>query len=575
MPRPSGSLALAALLASASACTPPAPATRRPARALEPAEAAPRPVVLTIVGTNDFHGRLRRAPLLGGYLRALRAERARDGAVLLVDAGDLLQGTLASNLSEGASVIAAFDALGYQAVALGNHDFDFGPLGPPPSAPGAAPRSALAARIAEAKFPFLAANLTGAPPGVQASCLVVAAGVRVGLTGGLTRDTPSIVQPEYFAGLEVTPLAAAIEREGRMLRAVGAELVVALAHAGGECARVDDPRDLSSCAADAEVFELARSLPPGLVDVIVAGHTHADVAHFVSGIAIVESGSYARAFSRVDLTLTGGRLEDVRIFPPQQLCPDPEAPTCDAPSYHGVTITPDPAVARSIAPALAAQEARRAEPVGARALAPVTGDRRRESALGNLFADLVRAAAPGADAALMNGGALRASLPAGELTYGAFYDAMPFEDVLTTVRLRGATLRAIIARNVTDDAHGILSLSGVRASARCEGRELRIELRRANGALVRDSDELVVAVSDYLATGGDALFTGLEPLEMTRTDEPLREAMLRVLAAHRRPVAPGELLDAERPRLRLAAPRPLRCAAPPGDGPRDSAPGRQ
>ena len=92
-------------------------------------------VTLSIVGTNDLHGGI--VPrdgrgglaLLGGYVNNLRAVRAKDGAVLLIDAGDMFQGTLESNLTEGAVVVSAYNALGYAAAAVGNHEFDFGPVG--------------------------------------------------------------------------------------------------------------------------------------------------------------------------------------------------------------------------------------------------------------------------------------------------------------------------------------------------------------------------------------------------------------------------------------------------------------
>ena len=126
------------------------------------------PVTISIIGTNDLHGGVLARngrgglALLGGYLHRLRETRARDGgAVLVVDAGDMFQGTLESNLSEGASVVSAYNALGYAAAAVGNHEFDFGPVGPA-STPRTAtddPRGALKARAAEARFPFLAANL--------------------------------------------------------------------------------------------------------------------------------------------------------------------------------------------------------------------------------------------------------------------------------------------------------------------------------------------------------------------------------------------------------------------------------
>ena len=125
-------------------------------------------VTISIVGTNDLHGHIEALPRLGGYIANLRRARARDGGgVVLLDAGDMFQGTLESNMNEGAAVVRAYNALKYDAAAIGNHEFDFGPVGPAtaPRAPGDDPRGALKARAAEAQFPFLAANLVDAATG--------------------------------------------------------------------------------------------------------------------------------------------------------------------------------------------------------------------------------------------------------------------------------------------------------------------------------------------------------------------------------------------------------------------------
>src|SRR5262245_51201802 len=96
-------------------------------------QSAPSVVTLSIVGTADLHGRVfdddgrGGLALLGGYLANLRAARAADGgAVVLLDSGDTWQGGIESNLSEGALVVDAYNALGYAAAAPGNHDFEFG-----------------------------------------------------------------------------------------------------------------------------------------------------------------------------------------------------------------------------------------------------------------------------------------------------------------------------------------------------------------------------------------------------------------------------------------------------------------
>ena len=274
-------------------------------------------VTLSIIGTNDVHGgivpRDGRGGLavLGGYAANLRAARARDGgAVLLIDAGDMFQGTLESNLSEGLEVVTAYNALGYAAATIGNHEFDFGPVGKAatPGQPSDDPRGALKRRASEARFPLLAANLIDAATGrpvawanVRPSTIVDAAGVKVGVVGVLTATALAQTIAANTGGLQVSALVPSIATEAAALRAAGASVVVVSAHAGGRCERFDDPMDLSSCNPSGEIFRVARELPPGLVDVIIAGHSHAGVAHQVAGIAIAEQFATGRAFGRVDV----------------------------------------------------------------------------------------------------------------------------------------------------------------------------------------------------------------------------------------------------------------------------------
>lgn len=277
----------------------------------EVARSEQKAITLSIVSTNDVHGRLSQLPLLGGYVDNLRALRKQTGgAVLLLDAGDIFQGTLESNATEGAAMVRAYQALGYDAVTLGNHEFDFGPVGPSPVPATASddPLGALKARIAEASFAFLNANLrredgSALPiPKLRASVMLKPAGVPVGVIGGVTEDVLRTTHAANTRGIVVQRLAAALSVEARRLRAEGARIVIALVHAGGECRDLRASDDLHSCESNSEVFRLARELPTGSVDVIVAGHTHAGLAQRVNGIAIIEAFSNGRAFGRVDVT---------------------------------------------------------------------------------------------------------------------------------------------------------------------------------------------------------------------------------------------------------------------------------
>ena len=161
-------------------------------------------VVISVLGTNDVHGELIPQSDRGGittfsgYVATVREARADDGAVLLVDAGDMWQGTLESNLSEGAAVAAAYNALGYAAAAIGNHEFDFGPAGPKsiPEAVEDDPQGALRQRAPELDFPLLAANLIDVSTNqrvewdnVRSSTMITRAGIDIGIIGVLTTDT--------------------------------------------------------------------------------------------------------------------------------------------------------------------------------------------------------------------------------------------------------------------------------------------------------------------------------------------------------------------------------------------------
>ena len=557
---------------AAPIATPPDATSTDPA---PPARA--RPVTISIVGTNDLHGHLGALPILGGYLANLRRARADSGAVVLLDGGDMFQGTIESNLAEGAPVVRAYAALGYDAVAIGNHEFDYGPVGPDATAkrPGDDPRGALHARIAEAGFPFLSANLTlatGAAADLGAPAVMIErAGVTIGIIGGSTEQTPRTTIAANVADLAFTPLADAVAIQARRLRERGADLVVLTAHAGGKCTAFDDPAVTTSCAEDEEIMDVARALPPGLVDVIVGGHTHQAMAHQVHGIAIIESYALGVAFGRVDVVVdpTTGEIRSRTIHPPQRLCtakdagPEAGAAACAPGPYEGSAVVPDDAIAAIIATPLAEAKVLRDRPLGPTLLAEFEAARTRECALGNLFTDLMLAARPGHDVALMNGGGLRAPLPAGPLRYGALYEAFPFDNRFATVRMTAAELRAALAGVLAHDG-SFFSIAGIHAEARCRAGALEVTLSRTKGRAIRDTDTIAILTTDFLATGGDGFFAGVQGRADAVTVEdgaPIREVLVDALGARGpRTIAPDEFLRSTAPRIAFPGARPVRCA---------------
>lgn len=524
--------------------------------------------MVSIVGTNDLHGHIDRLPLIAGYVENLR--RAREDRVLLIDAGDMFQGTLESNLGEGAATIRAMNAARYTASTIGNHEFDYGPVGPPatPQAETDDPRGALIARLGEASFPILSANIVDRatnerPAWARPTHRVEIEGAVIGLIGLTTESTPRTTIAANVSDLAIASLAETAARHARELRESGADAVIVTAHAGGKCRSFDDPRDVESCDPSEEIFEVARALPAGLVDVIVAGHTHQGVAHVVNGIAIIESFSYGTAFGRVDLTIDreANRVVDTRVFRPQDVCRDreAEASTCVTFEYEGAAVTPVRAVAEAIASDLERAHTIRAEPLGVTLAGELDSSRSDETALGNLLADLIRTARSG-DVGVMNGGGIRAPLPAGPLVYGSFYETFPFDNRFAIVTLTVAELRDYLASSVASDA-GRLSISGVTALARCDGSRVTVTLSRANRRL-RDADRLRVVMSDYLATVDGAVLNRArdEGRVEIESGDPMREALVGLLRERGGTIDPRDraLLDPTRPRLDTGD-YPLRC----------------
>lgn len=566
------------------------------------AHAADGEITLSIVGTNDLHGRLFTdtagrggLDVLGGFIDNLRAARTADGgAVLVLDAGDTFQGGIESNLSEGLMIVDAYNAIGYAALAIGNHDFDYGPVDP--RAPVAEwltlgvpdhdlrdVQGALKAAAARARFPFLAANTldvtSGEPvrwPNVAPAALVTAAGLSIGIIGAMTETGLKQTLAAHAAGLANAPLVPQIAREAEALRARGADVVLLVTHAGGWCGETHDPRDLTSCDRGAEIFRVAHELPPGTLQGIVAGHTHGTVAHFVNDVPIISVPNFGVAFGRMDLVVDSRerRVRRAEIRQPQRVCTRVDAngecavaPLGTPVEYEGKRVAPSARVAAAIEPELAGVRALRAQSLGVVAETPLARSTGPESAIGNLYADALRAAVPQVDVALSYGpgrGGLRTDVPAGPVTFGAVYDVFPFDNRVTRVELTGAQLTRVLADQLpqlVDGRRGLLSLSGLQVTVTCDDVGPNLALARDSGVAINPTQTLVVAAASFSA--GRAAWAAIEPeLTVAARELPLlvRDAVAAFLLARGGRLSAADFLDPARPRWRLPAQGPD-CAA--------------
>ena len=512
--------------------------------------------VISVVGTNDLHGAILESRSNGGfdtfagYVNNLREERAADGgAVLLLDAGDMWQGTLEANMSEGATIVEAYNLLGYDAAAIGNHEFDYGPEGsaPVPRNDGDDPTGALKSRAREADFPLLAANIVDESTGeviswdnVYPSAHIVKGGISVGVVGAISEFAFLTTHAANTRGLKILPPADVLNREASKLRSEGAKLVIAVVHAGGRCQDFFDPQDLTSCDLGDEIFRIAQDLAPGLVDVIVAGHIHEGIAHEINGIAVIASFSRGDLFGRVDLELDSksSEVQGKWIFAPTPICEftNPEGTRCmsrhtgnPAANYAGKPVSRDPEMSQLISRIRAATDEIKQKDLGLTIEADMRRSEQADSILGNLITDILLETTPGADISIINTiGGIRADLNAGPLTFGDVYEVMPFDNQVVTFEATGGQVKKVFENKFQGSGRRGANIGGATVAANCDGGTLELSLIRNDGTQIADSEVLIVSTLDFLASGGGGTFSSITPphgLDLTIAYPDFRSAI--------------------------------------------------
>jgi 5'-nucleotidase len=263
-----------------------------------------------------------------------------------------------------------------------------------------------------------------------------------------------------------------------------------------------------------------------------------------------------------------GHVTSARIEPPHPICageaegnPMPVA-QCQPGEYEGKPVVPDADVQKIVDEAIEHAKQRRDEKLGVTLTAVLSKSYSSESAVGNLFTDLMLAAQPGTQIALANGGGLRADLPAGELTYGQLYEAMPFDNRFAIVEMKGSHLRKLVSSNLQRGG-GILSWSGLAAKAVCKGATLDVAIT-VGGKPLADNTTYKLVTSDFLASGGDGLIGRLKLPDgaIKMTDVIIRDAIADVLRKKKGKIDPKQVWSPTKKRLDFAGERPVQCGKP-------------
>ena len=476
-----------------------------------------------VIGMNDFHGGFESRPGPGGVnvggagalTAAIRRAQAEctppDCYSVLVDGGDEFQGTPASNLAFGRTVVTLLDSIGVTAAALGNHEFDYG-------------QDTLRARIQQASYPILSANLRDTlgrvPSWIRQDVIVQRGPYKVGIIGISTIETPRTTRAINVTDLRFIDPAPVVSARAMALRAQGANMIVVTGHVGGTCS--------SQGVCSGEIFDVVNRLTAP-VDVVVSGHSHSYVNTVLRGVPIVQARSRGEAIDVVDIAvgdttarragdISGSRLISSTIV-----------------NVLTDSIPADPQATRIAQRAVNAVAGIIAQPVGR-----ILADMRRDGAqyaLGNLVADAMREAAK-SDIAVMNNGGIRANLLAGDVNFGRLYEVQPFGNTLFTLRVRGRDLRSYLARLVAGNA----------PRAHISGVQLRYDPARpaddrllgvlVGGAALDPARIYTLTLNDFMATGGDGLGLAGLALDMREDNIVDLDALVAYIRARPQGVAP-------------------------------------
>ena len=478
---------------------------------------------IVILHTNDVHGGI------AGYakLAAVKESYTASGAyTLLVDAGDYIQGDPTVSASQGKTAIELMNSTGYDAATVGNHEFDYG-------------YANLKTISAQANFPILAANVqyNGATAFDSHTIFTAANGKKIGVFGLETPETATKAHPAkiqgvtFVGGQDMMKLA---QTEVDTLKAAGCDYVICLGHLGIDAE--------STGNRSIDVLNAVTG-----IDVFIDGHSHSTLDQIKA--ATNGTGKVGNAY----LTSTGTKLANVGVV---DIAPDGTITTSNVPLD---TLTAENADTAAVIQRIQQQIDTDYGAVFAQSEVQLNGEKAQvrtgETNLGDLITDamLWQAGTLGekVDAAISNGGGIRASLSVGGLTKKDINTVLPFGNTLYLVKLTGAQLLEALEAStcsLPESIGAFPQVSGieytVNTGAKFSSTENypgstygkpnavnRVTIQRVGGAAFDPAETYSIVTNDFLGAGGDTYYTFKSSPVGYDTGVPLDEVLMDYITA--------------------------------------------
>ncbi|HSN65553.1 MAG TPA: 5'-nucleotidase C-terminal domain-containing protein, partial [Fusibacter sp.] len=456
-------------------------------------------VNLTIVHTNDTHARIESGNNIMGFAKIstkVTELRASNPNLLLVDVGDTFHGQTIATLVKGESVVKVMNAMKYDVMVPGNHDFNYG-------------KDRLLELRDMLDFPMISANITTEMgthflPGFTIKEID---GVKIGIFGLTTPETAYKTHPKNVEGLTFDN---PIERAQVMVNLLkdNVDLVVCVGHIG---------EDAGSEFTSKKIIAAVEG-----IDVFIDGHSHTvkPEGEVIGDTLLVQTGAYDANLGIVDLTITNGVVTAKKAS--------------HLTTAQATNIVADPAIIEVIAEISAANKLITEVNVGSTSVL-LEGTREivraGESNLGNLITNAMLYET-GAQIALTNGGGIRASIEPGEITVGDVITVLPFGNYIVTLDVLGSDIIKALENGVTDypAAKGAFPhVAGITytfdpAKPAME----RITSVMFNGKALDPNMTYSVATNDFMAAGGDQ-YVSLGASAQTGEYAALDEALINYI----------------------------------------------
>ncbi len=459
-------------------------------------EQASKPVTITIYHTNDVHASAEPSSsgmgyaMMTGYVNAARAAKEN---ILVLDAGDTFHGTVFATAVQGASIAQVLNAVGYDALTPGNHDFNYG-------------YDRLKELETTLAFPIINCNIytTEGARAFTPYIIKEIAGKKIGIIGVATPDMVPKIHPDRLSGLQFK----GIEEVENCI------------------AEIKDQTDaillLSHWGITGEVVTSETLAKLDGVDLVIDGHSHdAWIAgrEVEGGVLIVSAGEKLNSLGKVTLTFEN------------------DAPAIRAELIPAPKVFEDRSVLKVVDEVKAAQDVTLLAVVG-KTKVDLNGERASvrtgETNLGNVAADAILEYA-GAEVAITNGGGIRASIPAGDITLKDVVTVFPFGNIVVTKEITGADIKAALEhglRMYPDQNGGFPQIAGMKVLfdpvKEAGSRVVSVEI---SGAPLQEDKSYLLATNDFMAAGGDgyAMFTSAP---VSKLFGGLDEALKAFLEAH-------------------------------------------